>query len=464
MNARAKVLLISIFDTGIITLLLITCYWVKEGASTPISYAAFWASISFVASNIGTRLPLGRAVTSIGEPIDIAGIIIVGPIPIIIANVLALLVNAVTEGRDRQRKLPFNIILWIFAPLLAGWISSLFMVDNMLGINVSTIIAVVCTYLVYSTALFSHVAAAISFTENIPYLKVLKTNYYYSEIASIAMIPIAIIMVILWDDYGAIGVVLLLVPITLMSIGLKYAFERGRLEERIRKENQIAEFGKTAASVLHEISKPISRIVMEAEQMRKFTEDKQQIQYLSNIMKWAEDAGDMTREMFAGFARQIQLSKISIDTIIQSAVAMVPENDKHRVSISINLVNRYVNWDVKKIELVISNLLVNAIESSTTDDIIIRVDAVNRGRFLSRKPHMIMITVSDQGEGFPSGPIDQIFDPLFSTKRSGKGMGLFLSKQIAIAHGGDLNAVPGVPQGAEFILQLPIDSSGPLVE
>ena len=77
---------------------------------------------------------------------------------------------------------------------------------------------------------------------------------------------------------------------------------------------------------------------------------------------------------------------------------------------------------------------------------------------------MIMITVSDQGEGFPSGPIDQIFDPLFSTKRGGKGMGLFLSKQIAIAHGGDLNAVPGVPQGAEFILQLPIDSSRLFVE
>ncbi|MFC1595475.1 sensor histidine kinase [Gemmatimonadota bacterium] len=464
MNPRAKISLISTIDAGIIILLIFSGYWMGEKAAIPITYSVFWASLSFIASIMGTRLPLGRAIVSIGEPIDIAGIIIVGPFPIIIANVVALLVNAITEGRERFKKLPFNIVLWVLAPLLSGWVLSVITTDNMFAINTSTVIAIICMYIVYSITLFTHVAAAISISDNISYKKVIIKNYTYPEIASLSMMPIAIIMVILWSDHGAMGVVLLLIPIALMTIGLKYAFERGRLEERIRKENQITEFGKIAASVLHEISRPISRIVMEAEQVREVTEDKQQILHLSNIVNWAKDAGNMTREMFAGFARQIQLSKITVDKIMQSAIAILPENEKHRVSISINSTIRCVNWDAKKIELVISNLLINALESSTTEDIIIRVNTVKKGLFLSRKPHMIVISVSDQGEGLPSGPIAKIFDPLFSTKMGGKGMGLFLSKQIALAHGGDLNAVPGVPRGAEFLLRLPIDSAKSLSE
>jgi len=464
MSTRLKVSLISLFDLVIITILLFSRYWVAEEVAFPIILAAFWALISFVASIIGTRLPLGRAVASIGEPIDIAGIIIVGPFPIIIANVAALLVNAISEGRERLKKLPFNIILWIFAPLLAGWILSVFKVDGVREVDLSAIFAVVCTYLVYSIALFSHVAAAISITDKIPYIKVLKKNYIYPEIASVAMIPIAIIMIILWGDYGVLGVILLLIPMTLISIGLKYAFERGRLDERIRKENQITEFGKIAASVLHEVGKPISRIVMEAEQVKLSTTDKQQIQHLSNIIDWAKDAGYTTRDMFAGFAQQNQFSKTTINQIIQSAVAMVPVPEKHRITITLNSTINSVIWDAKQIELVISNLLINATESSTTDDVIIRVDALNRGRLFFCKPHKIMITVTDLGEGFPSGPIAQVFDPLFSTKKGGRGMGLFLAKQIAIAHGGDLSAIPGVPRGAEFILKLPINASRPLFD
>ncbi len=462
MSTRQKVALISLLDVVVIAVLLKSGYWVEEEVAYPISLAAFWALISFIASIIGTRLPLGRAVASIGEPIDIAGIIIVGPFPIIIANVTALLVNAISEGRERQRKLPFNIILWILAPLLAGWILSVFKAGNVQNIDLSVVIAIVCTYLVNSIVLFSHVAAAISITDKIPYMKVLKKNYYYSEVASIAMIPVAIIMIILWSQYNILGVVLILIPMTLLSVGLKYTFERGRLDERIRKENQITEFGKFAASVLHEVGKPISRIVMEAEQVRATSANKQQVQQLSNIIDWAKDAGLTTRGMFSGFAQQNHFNKASISQIIEAAVAMVAEQEKHRIVVSINSSIRSVIWDAKQIELVISNLLVNATEFSTTSEVIIRVDEIYRGRLLFRKPNMISITVSDQGVGFTAGPIVQVFDPLFSTKTGGRGMGLFLAKQIAIAHGGDLNAVPGVPRGAEFILKLPVNAARPL--
>ncbi|MFC1540379.1 hypothetical protein ACFL41_02675, partial [Gemmatimonadota bacterium] len=184
-----------------------------------------------------------------GELIDIAGIIIVGPIPIIAANVITLVTRAVSGSRDRLNRLPFNLPLWVFTPLLAGWIFSRFRIDTIEVIGFPEIVAIVCTQIAYSVSCISHVAAAVSFTEKLPYIAVLKKNYLYPEIASIAMIPVSIIMIVLWGDYGEIGVLLLLVPILLMTFGIKVAFQRGRLEEKVRKENQVTEFGKTAASV-----------------------------------------------------------------------------------------------------------------------------------------------------------------------------------------------------------------------
>jgi len=459
-EARYKVTLLSVVNIIVIAVLGPSKYWVSVVNSIPIAHALFWTAISLVASTIGTRLPLGRAVAYIGEPIDIAGIIIVGPIPIIVANVAALLINPAFEGRERLKKLPFNITLWVFAPLLAGWVFSLFHLETIKAIGLLEIVAIVCTNIVYSVALVGNVAAAISITEKLPFITVVKKNYKYTEIASLAMIPVSIIMVVLWSDLGEIGVLLLLVPIILVpSLGVKVAFERGRLEEKIRKENQVTEFGKTAASVLHEMGKPISRIVLVAEKAMEHAAEGNQQQTLQEIIKWAQNAGNLAKEMFSGFSWQIQLEKTKIEEVLSAAIALMPVMDQGRVTIINNTTVDKAVWDAKKIELVVSNLLINAVESSSSHNVCLKIDSRGQRMFFSKKPNFIVITVVDQGHGLPSGPVDQIFDPLFSTKKGGRGIGLFLCKQIALAHGGDLVAVPGSKKGAEFMLKLPIDAS-----
>ena len=83
-----------------------------------------------------------------------------------------------------------------------------------------------------------------------------------------------------------------------------------------------------------------------------------------------------------------------------------------------------------------------------------RVEAAREGRVLR-------IDVVDRGPGIAAGDVARIFDPFFSTKPSGTGLSLALSRQIARRHGGDLHAFPAPGgAGACFRLEIPVVEGG----
>ena len=72
----------------------------------------------------------------------------------------------------------------------------------------------------------------------------------------------------------------------------------------------------------------------------------------------------------------------------------------------------------------------------------------------------VRILVRDHGAGLPAGPPERIFEPFFSTKEGGTGLGLAVTRQIARAHGGRLTADAAPGGGAIFCLQLPSAGTG----
>ncbi len=109
--------------------------------------------------------------------------------------------------------------------------------------------------------------------------------------------------------------------------------------------------------------------------------------------------------------------------------------------------------DPIEIEQVLLNLLFNALEaiSDIPDgrrEITIRVAI--------EKDDSVQVTVSDTGKGLPPEIIDKVFDPFFTTKPKGLGIGLSISRSIIKAHGGQLWAAPGSPNGATFGFTLPL--------
>jgi signal transduction histidine kinase len=109
--------------------------------------------------------------------------------------------------------------------------------------------------------------------------------------------------------------------------------------------------------------------------------------------------------------------------------------------------------DGPQIVQVLINLLLNALDASPQSGTV-RVE-------VQRRDENAHIVVSDEGPGIPEEARPHVFDAYFTTKPSGMGLGLAVSREIVASHGGTLDFETS-PSGTSFILQLPTDRSRPL--
>ncbi len=106
--------------------------------------------------------------------------------------------------------------------------------------------------------------------------------------------------------------------------------------------------------------------------------------------------------------------------------------------------------------MVLANLITNSLEAGDDTIVDVRVAVRQSKGTFKREKGSAQITIADSGPGLPAVETERLFDPLYSTKESGSGVGLFVAKQIALAHGGNLSARTMPHGGAEFTLQLPL--------
>jgi signal transduction histidine kinase len=125
----------------------------------------------------------------------------------------------------------------------------------------------------------------------------------------------------------------------------------------------------------------------------------------------------------------------------------------HRIAVQADYNQWFPRIEGNQVQLlqVLVNLITNAIESMATED-------GERVLSLSSEVHdygSVMVSVEDTGKGVEPSAIDRIFNPLFTTKAQGMGMGLAICRSIIDAHGGRLWMTANLPRGAIFHFMLP---------
>jgi signal transduction histidine kinase len=108
--------------------------------------------------------------------------------------------------------------------------------------------------------------------------------------------------------------------------------------------------------------------------------------------------------------------------------------------------------DAVQLQQVVLNLVLNAIQAMDGQE-----EHSKKLTLVSRRegPHDIVISVRDSGEGIAAHQLDQLFQPFFTTKPGGIGMGLAICRSIVEAHGGRIWATSNVNHGADFQFSLP---------
>jgi len=237
--------------------------------------------------------------------------------------------------------------------------------------------------------------------------------------------------------------------------------ESHQLQERLMHVSRLATVGEMASGIAHELNQPLAAIATYAHACDRLLglADPQieEVQAaLREIADQAVRAGDIIRKLRA-LARTQDASRAPCDVneVIEELTELIRSDARshgveYRHELARNLPR--VILDKSQIQQVVMNLVRNALEALALGQLDAAEVLVRTGRTPQGD---VQISVCDNGPGVDAAIAHRIFDPFCSTKPTGTGLGLPISRTIVRTHGGTLEYQPNVPAGVCFVVSLP---------
>jgi hypothetical protein len=233
------------------------------------------------------------------------------------------------------------------------------------------------------------------------------------------------------------------------------------LQMTMSRAVQVATVGELAASIAHEVNQPLSGIVTNASTcVRMLDADPPNIdgarETARRTIRDGNRAADVIARLRALFSkREFTLEPLDLNDATREVIALYSNDlQRNRVIVESQLADDLpeVNGDRIQIQQVILNLLHNASDamadvSDRPRDLVIRTE---------REGDRVRVAVRDAGVGIDQDHIDKLFDPFYSTKSSGMGIGLSISRSIVEKHNGHIWATRNEGPGATFAFTIPV--------
>ena len=263
------------------------------------------------------------------------------------------------------------------------------------------------------------------------------------------------------DDRGAItGAVLVFRDIT-QRRQMDSALRRAQAE--LVNAAQRMTMGELAAAIAHEVSQPLSGIIITAgTSLRLLAVDAPDLEEVrSNTRRTIDDAqraSDVIARLRTLFGQRESDANETVDlnNTIQEVIVLT-RNDIQKSDVTLHLALAAdlptVVGDRLQLQQVVLNLITNSIQAMSS------VENGPRELVLGSRVddgHMVQVSVRDSGIGLDPANTDRIFEPFYTTKSDGMGMGLSISRSIVENHGGRLWAASNDGRGATFFFTLPV--------
>jgi two-component system nitrogen regulation sensor histidine kinase NtrY len=228
---------------------------------------------------------------------------------------------------------------------------------------------------------------------------------------------------------------------------------RRSMEELTQRES-LAAVGRFAAALAHEIRNPLTAIRLDLQRVEQTLEPESPAKTLQGRALDEVDRLDRAVSGALGVARigRIERRPMELRPVLEAALASARPEVVERGGVieplPTNLPSIELRGDPGALQQVFLNLLLNAAQ------------AIDQGGHIAMtiEPagEAVGVTVRDDGRGIPPEQLERVFEPFYSTKPAGTGLGLLIARQIVMAHGGvlDLESVPGV--GTAAMVRLPL--------
>jgi signal transduction histidine kinase len=210
----------------------------------------------------------------------------------------------------------------------------------------------------------------------------------------------------------------------------------------------------------HEINNPLANISARAQALLRDERDLERRRALEAINQQALRAHEMISDLML-FARPPRLERQLVDmlSVVERIVVQSQQNcDRRRISVRIasDSVSNSLHGDAVQLEVAVKALITNAIEAiGEQGNIAVQLDAIGE------PPSILRLSVSDDGPGICGSAREHLFDPFFSGREAGRGLGFGLSKawRIVTDHGGQIRLDSNGDTGAGFVIELPFNTA-----
>lgn len=235
--------------------------------------------------------------------------------------------------------------------------------------------------------------------------------------------------------------------------------ESQALERQLELAKRIGSLGRVAATIAHEFNNVMMGIEPFAEMIRRRARNDKKILKAANQISISLRRGRRVTEEILRYTQPSEPDLQVID-LREWLRALAPELRAlagSTVGIAISLPDEpaYVACDAAQLQQVVTNLLLNARDASPEGgEVSIALVTTDHDR--------VEIVVRDSGAGIPPHVLAHVFEPLFTTKRTGTGLGLAVARQIVTRHGGLMEVANAPSGGAEFRVILPATESVPV--
>jgi signal transduction histidine kinase len=233
------------------------------------------------------------------------------------------------------------------------------------------------------------------------------------------------------------------------TVGIMDELEQSR--EKATRSDQLSAVGQLAAGIAHELRNPLTAVKLLVDDAVEQNTPLRgaELQVLQDEVEHMEQ---MT-QMFLDFARPPKLIRQSFDLkqVVEQCLELVRRRcEMLHIAIDFQAEPISVMGDFQQLRQVVLNLLLNAIDAQPDGG---RIEVKLAEDFDAGACH---IEIADEGSGISDEYRDRIFDPFVSTKETGMGLGLAISRRIVRSHGGEITTAKQANRGTIFRIDLPL--------
>ncbi|HEX8148689.1 MAG TPA: ATP-binding protein [Pyrinomonadaceae bacterium] len=233
--------------------------------------------------------------------------------------------------------------------------------------------------------------------------------------------------------------------------------ERRRVEQQLFESEKLAAVGRLAASIAHEVNNPLEAIKNSLYLLTTSRDMEKNAKFLEVARKETERVSHIIRQML-GFARRSgEVEWVEPNQLIEETLILVEKKMKQaRVEVARHFDPRLpkVRARADQLRQVFLNLLLNAQQAMEQGGRI----TVRTSRYEQALQPTVSVQISDTGRGISESDLARIFEPFFSTRAKGTGLGLWVTQDIVRHHGGRIEATSEEGKGTTFNVILPVDS------